>query len=329
MKSLYSLFASMLFCSLLSASTELHLHLGGAWPLEFLREVAQPEDFRQLTAALQQIENGVNYHEVFHVFGLTAKIVNSEERVEQGTAALCQKLAQEGVTYAEFRTGLKNLGHGYEGYLNAVLRGIRQGEAKNPIKIGLVLSLRRDTSAQAAEQTIDLALQYRAQGIVGLDISGDSVQGDGSAIFPALLRGKAQGLPLTLHIGESPKETPEQQMLELSTLQPERLGHCVHLCPPAQAWIRENTPLVELCLTSAVKTGMITQPQDHPALSLLLQGHPVAICTDDPLIFNTTLAQECRYVSQVSGLSLEEVHATQQKIGAYAFKEIPLDDSNE
>jgi adenosine deaminase len=214
---------------------------------------------------------------------------------------------------------LKNLGNGCEEYLNAVLRGIRQGEAKSPIKIGLVLSLRRDTSAAVAEQTIDLALQYRSQGVVGLDVSGDSVQGDGSAIFAAILRGKAQGLPLTLHIGESPKETPEQQMLELSMLQPERVGHCVHLCPEAQAWIREKNLLVELCLTSAVKASMITEPQDHPALSLLLQGHPVAICTDDPLIFNTTLIHEHRYVSQVTRLSLSEVQATQQKIGGYAF----------
>ena len=93
--------------------SEWHLHLGGAWPLSYLREVAEPQDFINLCTMLDRIEGGdVDYHTAFQVFGLVGKIMNSEERVEAGVAALCADLWADNVVYAEFRTGLKNFGVG-------------------------------------------------------------------------------------------------------------------------------------------------------------------------------------------------------------------------
>jgi len=38
--------------------------------------------------------------------------MNTEERLEKGTEALCRALDEDGVVYAEIRTGLKNFGNG-------------------------------------------------------------------------------------------------------------------------------------------------------------------------------------------------------------------------
>lgn len=299
--------------------SELHLHIGGSWPLKYLEEIAQPQEFADLCAMLDKIQDVVDYHDAFQVFGLIGKIVNSEERIEKGVTALCKDLAQDNVTYAELRTGLKDFGHGLEGYLTAVLKGMSEGTRETPLKAGLILSLRRDTNLSISEQTIDLAIKYRNKGVIGIDVSGDSIQGDGSAIFAALIRAKENGLPITLHIGESEKETPEQQMKELYTIQPTRIGHGVHLCREAKEWVKENKTLVELCLTSALKVGMIQNRQDHPALQLISEGHPVAICTDDPLIFKTTLSKEYEEVAAILGLTAEEMHSLQAQTHPYAF----------
>lgn len=300
--------------------SELHLHLGGAWPLEYLKQISKPQEFNDLCLMLNQIQAAeLDYHSAFHVFSLIGKIVHSEERVENGVVALCNDLLLDNVVYAEFRTGLKDLGSGLEGYLAAVLRGMQRGTSGTPLKVGLILSLRRDTTDSIAEQTIDLALKYRDQGVVGIDLSGDSMQGDGKYVFPALVRAKENKLPITLHIGESNEETAEQQMMELLTLQPERIGHGVHLCNEAKRWIIEKKILVELCLTSAIKAGMISDAKEHPALDLLLQGHPVAICTDDPLVFKTTLSHEYMLVVIHTGLLPEEIQALQKQIQSYNF----------
>lgn len=300
--------------------SELHLHIGGAWPLEYLKEISKPHEFTDLCLMLDQIQAVVlDYHNAFHVFSLINKIVHSNERVENGIMALCKELILDNVVYAELRTGLKDLGSGLDGHLASVLRGIQRGTKGTPLKVGLILSLRRDTNYSTAEQTIDLALKYHGKGVIGIDLSGDSTQGDGKDIFPALIRAKENNLPITLHIGESKEETAEQQMMELLTIQPKRIGHGVHLCEEGKKWIKEKKILVELCLTSAVKAGMISDAKEHPALELLLQGHPVAICTDDPLIFNTTLSQEYTHVAILTGLLPEEIQELQKQTQNYNF----------
>lgn len=299
---------------------ELHLHIGGAYPLEYLKKISTVEEFSDLSNMLDQIQAvELDYHNAFRIFSLINKIVNSEELVEEGVVALCQDLIQDNVVYAELRTGLKDLGSGLEGYLAAVLRGIERAAQGTPLKVGLILSLRRDTKHSIAQQTIDLALKYQDQGVVGIDLSGDSTQGDGIDVFSSLIRAKENNLPITLHIGESKKESAQQQMMELETIQPERIGHGVHLCEEAKKWIVEKKILVELCLTSAVKAGMIRDAKEHPALELLLAGHPVAICTDDPLVFNTTLSQEYTHVAIITGLLPQQIQELQKQTQNYHF----------
>ncbi len=307
------------------AKSELHLHIGGSWPLNYLEKIAEPDQFLDLCHMLKKIQNReASYHEAFRAFTLVEKIVDSEEKVEKGVVALCEDLIQDNVVYAEFRTGIKDLGSGLEEYLQAVLKGIQKGTKDSSLQVGLVLSLRRNSSSFIAAETLRLTLKYRDQGIVGLDLSGDSTLGEGENIFPVFLKAKEQNFPITLHIGESPKEKAEQQILELTTLHPERIGHGVHLCDEAKQWIKDKQIPVELCLTSAIQAAMILNENEHPALQLLMNGHPVAICTDDPLIFNTNLSTEYARVASVTGLSVEELHRAQDMLLQHRFSKIGL-----
>jgi len=290
---------------------ELHLHLGGAWPLDYLKEIADPTDFTELSDNLELIRSGVNYEKAFEVFPMIGKIVNTDQKIENGVVALCKELAGDNVTCAEFRTGLKDLGSGLEGYLNAVLRGMEKGSLESGIKLGLVLSLRRDTPKDIAEKTIDLAIKYREKGIVGIDLSGDSTKGDGREAVEAILRAKENGFPVTLHIGESPKETKAQQLWELNKIQPQRLGHGVHLYDEAAAWMRHHNVPLEMCLSSAVQVQMISEAKEHPGLKLFKEKHPVFICTDDPLVFQVSLSEECARAAQLLDISVEEVKKLQ------------------
>lgn len=192
-----------------------------------------------------------------------------------------------------------------------------QGTKSTSLNTGVVLSLRRDTSATTATATVDLALKYRDKGVVGLDISGDSTKGDGSDIYPALRRAIAAGFPITLHIGESREESAQQQMKELTELQPKRIGHGVYLCPEALQWIRDHKIPLEMCVASAVKTGMIDDASLHPGLQLHKDGHPIVICTDDPLIFQVSLSEECATVAQLAGLTTADISKLQEQAAAH------------
>lgn len=296
------------------SKSELHLHLGGAWPLAYLEKIAKQEQFLELTKMLDQIhECAMDYHQAFGVFNLVGKIVNSDEKVENGVAALCQELLADNIHYVELRTGLKDMGSGFEGYLNAVLRGIDRGCKGTLLKVNLLLSFRRDTPRFVAEETIALALKYRDRGITGLDLSGDSSIGDASQLLSLLVEAK-HSFPLTLHIGELMKENRDQQMLELQFLQPERIGHAVHLCPEAKQWVLDHKIPVELCITSSVKARMVQKASDNPILEWLKVDHPVTVCTDDPLIFGVSLSDEYAQVAMLTGLSPTELIERSEKI---------------
>ncbi|MBI3236242.1 MAG: hypothetical protein HYZ48_00805 [Chlamydiales bacterium] len=283
---------------------ELHLHLGGSFPREYLFSIATPAQEKELTRALDLVAQRIDYHAGFLVFGLIAQIVNSEEKLEKGVIELCKSLADDHVSYVEIRTGLKDLGRGTEEYLKAVLRGVH-GAALPHLKANIILSLQRSSSVAMVKETIDLALKYRDQGIVGIDISGNSSIGQIQQIMPDLKRAKELGLAFTIHMGEVPEET--DQMLLLTLLEPKRIGHGVYLCDEAKEWILSHRVPLEICLTSSVLVKMIDDYRDHPGLELFRLGHPVVFCTDDPLLFSTTLSQELSYAYQLCGLSKEEI----------------------
>ncbi|MGE0010175.1 MAG: adenosine deaminase [Candidatus Babeliales bacterium] len=283
---------------------ELHIHLGGAYPLSYLRTIATPEQFAALQMGLDKVADKVEYQNIFSAFGLVSQIVNSEQKVEDGTYALCKELQADSVEYVEIRTGLKNMGNGYQSYLEAVLRGIERAMCAN-FRACVILSLQRNATMAYAQATIDLARAYKDRGIVGIDISGDSAIGDIRPILPIVLQAKTAGLKILVHIGESQFET--DQMLLLETLQPDRVGHAVHLCDEAYQWIIAHKIPVEVCLTSAELTMMIDHHTMHPWIAYYRKGHPIIIGTDDPLLFRTNLTNEYMLLYDAGLLTLEEI----------------------
>ncbi len=301
---------------------ELHIHLGGAYPQSYLFSIASAEQKQELSKKLNSIANRIDYHDVFQVFSLVSEIVNTEEKVEKGVEALCLALKEDNVVYVEIRCTLKDLGQGMEAYLNAILRGIER-QASDRFTAKLILSLKRNSSLEAARQTVDLALEYRDQGVVGIDISGDSTIGQIDRILPELLRAKEEGLPFVVHIGESPYE--KDQMRLLTTLDPVRVGHGIFLVREAADWILTHKTPLEICLTSSVLVQMIDTYDLHPGIQFFNKGHPVVFCTDDPLIFSTTLSKELRLAHRLAGFSLEDV----KSITSNAFDHILWKSSDE
>src|SRR5689334_8693500 len=88
---------------------ELHLHLGGSFPKEYLFSIASKMQQEQLEHALNLIKLKVDYNAAFHVFKLVAEIVDTEEKLQEGVESLCAKLQEDNVHYVEIRTGLKDL----------------------------------------------------------------------------------------------------------------------------------------------------------------------------------------------------------------------------
>jgi adenosine deaminase len=296
---------------------ELHLHLSGSFPKDYLDSIATAKQQEELKTALDLIAEGVDYNAVFAVFQLIAEIVDTEEKLQLGVERLCLALQEDHVEYVEIRTGLRDLGHGCEEALKAVLAGIKASTSPQ-FKANVILSLRRNSSLKTARETIDLALKYRAQGVVGIDISGHSKVGEIESLIPELLRAKAAGIPFVVHMGEQPDEP--DQMLILTTLEPKRIGHGVYLCPDAKEWVLNHQTPIEVSLTSSVLVKMIGHDLHHPGFEFFRLNHPIVFCTDDPLLFSTTVSKELLRAHERCNLSALEIKKIAQRSFEYALR---------
>jgi adenosine deaminase len=292
--------------------SELHLHLGGSYPISYLESIADSSTFEQLKNFLDLMElksKATDYHACFGAFAIVNKIIDSYIKVENGTEALCKWLVEDGVSYVEIRTSAKDFGTGWEDYVRAVLKGVERGCRGTDLSAAVLLSLRRSCSREVAQETLRLIKMFSASGscedfavkVVGLDISDNSTIGDSCHVYDILPELKEMGIPVTLHIGECKEETDEQQMSELERYQPRRIGHGVHLCDAARKWVLDRRIPIEMCLSSSVLAQMTTEIHHHPSIKLLKEGYPVAICTDDPLIFQTSLSAECALALEALG----------------------------
>ena len=175
---------------------ELHLHLGGSYPIEYLTSIASKEQIDILNKRLDKFdEGGISYSDCFDVFDCVSNIVNTIEKVENGVFALCQDLQKDGVTYVEIRTGIKDMGTGYEGYLQSLINAVGRFDknqcgnsyinyesvhsaiddnngkvahlSSSKLTVRILLSLRRHTTQTIADITLQLLLKYRHLGVMG------------------------------------------------------------------------------------------------------------------------------------------------------------------
>ena len=302
---------------------ELHAHLGGAVSFDFVRKYATEQTYGELRGFIERLRNQIDYKEVFKVFPLIGQVLNSNQRIEEAAYDFCESQYKDKVSYSELRTSLKRLDGDFEDYLRALIRGLRRGWKSYRVYVNIILSVRRDTPRQDAEETVDLALQYRHDGVCGLDVSGESTVSDSREIVEVLQRARREALPIVLHIGESPLEKPEQQLRELEALQPVRVGHAVHLSPKARHWIENRRingrrVVIEACITSALSTGMIKTPGDHPALRLFREGHPVIFCSDDSTLFGS-LSEELALTACLCNLSVDAIRELQENTLLYTL----------
>ena len=270
---------------------EIHIHVGGAFPPAYLRTIASEDQRRELDVFLERIKQRIDYEDVFAVFPLISRIVDTNKKIEDGAFHICEELKSDGVRVVELRSTLKTLdGKDEETYLKALLEGINRSTTED-FTASILLSIKRDSSAEFVKTTVDLALKYKSQGVVGIDISGVSTTGDIGMHLPILKEAKDQGLFISAHIGESYDETDQMDILQ--QLEPHRIGHGVCLAADAIEWIKEHKIPVEVCLTSAKLVKMHEMDSLHPwLLAHKEEGHPIVLCTDDPTVFGVSLTDE-------------------------------------
>ncbi|KQK14824.1 hypothetical protein BRADI_1g18810v3 [Brachypodium distachyon] len=319
---------------------ELHAHLNGSVRDSTLLELAKQlgdrgvivfEDVKDVI-----MKNGRSLPECFKLFDLFHILTTDHDTVTRITKEVVGDFAAENVVYLEIRTTPKNneaKGMTKRSYMNAVLKGLKAVEdvdavlfdsilrpdetlsrtpvgdldgvtKKKKIYVRLLLSIDRRETTSAALDTVNLAMEMKDQGVVGIDLSGNPVVGEWETYLPALEHAKELGIPITIHCGEVPNRKEIQAVLDFC---PQRLGHVCCLNDEEWKKLKSSMIPVEICLTSNVMTGGAPSLELHHFADLYNAKHPLSLCTDDSGLFSTSLSNEYYLVASTFSTLLETV----------------------
>lgn len=194
------------------------------------------------------------------------------------------------------------------------MRNVAQAVARAmrdyPIQVRLLLTVIREFGAKTADEVLELALAYKDQGVVGLDLAGHEETHPGTPFSDMFRRANAANLHVTIHAGEVGGAHNVREAIEL--LFAERIGHGVRVIEDQRVMdlVRDRGVTLEVCPTSNLQTGVTPTFTHHPLRALHQLGVPVTINTDNPSVSDTTLSDEYIVAAETMGFSIKDIQQT-------------------
>jgi aminodeoxyfutalosine deaminase len=297
----------------LPARAELHLHLDGSLEPETLLEV-DPSLTRE------EIASATTYSD-FAGFLKSFVWVNQKMRTPQHYAIaarhLFRRLHAEGVVYAEviLSAGVvlwKQLP--FAPVYDALLRET----ALSPIPVRWIFDAIRQFGPETAKPVFDLAAERVNDGVVAIGLGGDEDRGPASQFKSLFQEARDKGLRLTCHAGEMSGPDSIWQALKIGS---ERIGHGIRAIedPALLAHLAaQNIPL-EVCITSNLRTGVVRTLPEHPLKKLYDAGVPIILNSDDPALFNCTLASEYALAAREFGFTPAQIAELERNSQRFRF----------
>jgi adenosine deaminase/aminodeoxyfutalosine deaminase len=306
---------------------ELHVHLEGSIrPVTVVALARRHGDIVSVeeATARYQYEDFAGFLDAFK---WVTSYLRKPEDYEFVAARLAEELAEQNVVYAEVIVALGVLlwrGQEPEPVFRALHRAAEEGRAAG-VHLVWAPDVTRQFGSAAARQVADWAVRMKEFGVVAFGMGGDELSIPASEFRTAFDYSAENGLHCTVHAGEvgGPKEIYDA----IHYLHAERIGHGIaaeHNADLRTLLRRRDIPL-EICPTSNICTGALMKQrgrsarlEEHPLKRLFDDGVPVALSSDDPAMFHTTLLDEYQAGSRM-GLDETELADIAQAGFAYSF----------
>jgi adenosine deaminase len=192
---------------------DLHRHLEGALRLSTLYEIATQYDLGLPTESLEALrpyvqvtKDAADYRNFLDKFNYLRRFYQSPEWIHRLAFEVMEDAARDNIRYLELRFTppalAKARGFRLDEVTDWVIQATQQAcQAYPEMQVWLIANVNRHESLEVAEQVVQIALDRKDRGIVGLDIGGDEVNYSIQPFVPLLLAARDAGLRLTVHAG--------------------------------------------------------------------------------------------------------------------------------
>ncbi len=189
-----------------------------------------------------------------------------------------------------------------------VAHSIRAGLKRVPgVRIALIADLVRDFGPEFEIATLKQLYEVRDLGIVGIGIGGSEQRVPPGVFHRLYEEARRMGFRTNAHAGET--MGAESIWSALRDLRVDRIGHGTRAYedPFLVKHLAEHKVPLEMCPVSNLRTGVVNRVSEHPIRMYFNAGIPVTVNTDDPKMFQTSLAEEYRLLEEEGGWTKAEI----------------------
>ena len=200
-------------------------------------------------------------------------------------------------------SGYAALFDGLTATLELVLDAARAAERDTGVGIGIMVAANRTRHPLDARVLARLASQYAGEGVVSFGLNNDERRGRAREFEAAFRIARRAGLLSAPHGGELQGPLSIRECLD--ELAADRVGHGVRAVedPYLVERIATQGVTLEICPTSNVSLGVFNELEHVPLRKLFDAGVPIALGTDDPLLFGPRLVEQYRIAREVFGFA--------------------------
>ncbi len=291
---------------------ELHLHLEGAIPMPCLWTLVGKYGGHPDTPTVEALEAKFQFRDFDHFIDTWVwknQFLREYEDFTLVATEIAKDLVSQNVLYVEafYSPGdFRQLGLEPQRITEAIRLGLRRVPE---IEVALITDLIRDQGPESAARTLDVIAEIREEfGVIGIGIGGCEHLFPPEPFAPVYERARELGFRTTAHAGEVCG--PESVWGAIRDLRVDRIGHGTRAIenPALVNHLAEHQIPLELCVISNVRTGVTPCVRAHPARAFFERGIPISINTDDPKLFDTSLAQEYLTLHSELGFSKADIH---------------------
>lgn len=170
------------------------------------------------------------------------------------------------------------------------------------IQVEFMVTFGRSKPLERTKELADIILALHEAGlIVGIAVGAEDPEHPVKPLHKILARFHEAGLGIEIHAGEW--LGPESVWDALEYGYPDRIGHGVSIFQDSRLLdvIQERRVHIEMCPTSNLKTGSISQIEEHPVGRARELDLNFSINTDCPGVFECSMESEYALLSEVFG----------------------------
>lgn len=296
---------------------ELHHHLEGSITPETLHELAKKNVSESLYAQsleeCNKLYSFTNFDGFLNAFAQTNSYIQNVQDLDTIIGNSVSSLRNENYRYIEYFISIdtfmkKNMP------LTEILDQLRLNLKKYSSKKfrigGFIIDFVRNYGPESATHILDELLpiidDYRDI-ILGISIGGDEVNYPAPVFKDVFERARNAELNTTAHAGEA--DHAQSIWDTIFNLKTDRIGHGLHIHESKEliSHFKATQTPVEICPTSNLKTGLISELKNHPLPMYYTQGLNVTINTDDPGFFHNSLTTELEQCTSLFELDLFDI----------------------